>query len=364
MSSSKEPRVRLLTSVAQCLTSMKRFAKRSLGHLGFDWRWKGNFPPPSSLIRSAGLQSSVEKVSLARVVLRLLELFYHGTLVPRNQRDRVNSFSARIAIRRILPSNSGYFPSCAAALFTFFSFLSIYLISTLYIPPLIKAAYRDQASPFFNRFIHARATSPLQIYLDHWTGIQSLLLTTTLVTGGIFTLAAFPPFQSAIDRWIGPIRRDSAYVQTPLRLPVLLGVLIIVTQVAEIYVNRECWPFLVYSMYAAPQAPEISWDRVYGIARDGREFQLYASPYTPPFTDVEVAYSLDYLLHRPEPARLDAALSGCYKLYLDARKLGRHHGPDLQALRIYRLTWHVEKSLRNKEIPDSKQQMYEFRVPR
>ena len=107
-------------------------------------------------------------------------------------------------------------------------------------------------------------------------------------------------------------------------------------------VGGEFWPFLDYRMYAeAKLSPEVDWLALVGRTEDGEAFSLDDVRYIVPFGPTEVLralYSLDVLGdHDPTPAR--RALRGLLLAYEERRQAGKHNGPRLRILEVYRLRW-------------------------
>ena len=117
----------------------------------------------------------------------------------------------------------------------------------------------------------------------------------------------------------------------------LLGVPLVVQLLYAFVPLPEIWPFSNFRMFsqggAEPHAR--SWV-LRGVARDdGREVRLDGSPAVAPYhpvlfrkhfrvTDLETRHAL---------------LRRVWDHYREGRRLGRHDGPELRALRIYRVRW-------------------------
>jgi hypothetical protein len=60
---------------------------------------------------------------------------------------------------------------------------------------------------------------------------------------------------------------------------------------------------------------------------------------------------------------LRTALQDCLARYEDLRRSGRHNGPALVGVRLYRLRWRLDRWARNVDRPDSRTLILEVRKP-
>jgi hypothetical protein len=56
-------------------------------------------------------------------------------------------------------------------------------------------------------------------------------------------------------------------------------------------------------------------------------------------------------------------LQDCLKRYEALRSAGRHHGPPLQGMRLYRVDWKLDPWARNLDSPDQKKLLFEISKP-
>ncbi len=147
-------------------------------------------------------------------------------------------------------------------------------------------------------------------------------------------------------------------------LSAIIGI-VIAWSLFDIVTDTEQWPFSPYQMYAqARQTYTLDLPRLVGVVEGtGEERQLYAFEYIQPFDQARMRDALESLLSRPDHGPLlDAALRDCLSRYEALRRAGAHDGPRLQALRLYRLEWHLDPWARNVEHPDGRTLIAEVRA--
>lgn len=132
------------------------------------------------------------------------------------------------------------------------------------------------------------------------------------------------------------------------------------TQLLDIALQIDHWPFSYYPMYAGMQSNTMWSFRVAGVTRD-REWWLVPEKQLRPFDSGRIAYGFRNLLLDNSEAAVGPILQNMYKIYEAGRRSGAHGGPPLQALRLYRLQWRLDPSLSNKDTP-AIQRLYEIRV--
>jgi hypothetical protein len=136
----------------------------------------------------------------------------------------------------------------------------------------------------------------------------------------------------------------------------------------DVGTGREHWPFSPYKMYdRALQEPYTTTLRLFGFTGgvQPREIHLNETRYTEPMNRIRLHHALATMMSVGEaPAgeqRLREALNACLKRYEVLRQAGRHHGPPLQGIRLYRLTWKLDPWARNAGRPDRKEFLIEVR---
>jgi hypothetical protein len=106
-------------------------------------------------------------------------------------------------------------------------------------------------------------------------------------------------------------------------------------QAAAIVTGRELWPFSPYAMYSnLRRGPTISRLWVVGVSEGGAETPLHGAMLHPfRFSQLEAGLGrLDGEVRRE-------GLSDLLRRYEVRRLAGRHAGPALEALRLYRMTF-------------------------
>ena len=126
----------------------------------------------------------------------------------------------------------------------------------------------------------------------------------------------------------------------------------------------EHWPFSQYRMYSElPRRSPLTARRLFGVTADAaaREIPLDGASIRP-FDSSRLGVSFDRL---DSPAgregQLEEALADCLRRYEQRRMRGQHHGPRLQAVRLYLLTWIVDDRATNRDSP-SRERIAEART--
>jgi hypothetical protein len=123
-------------------------------------------------------------------------------------------------------------------------------------------------------------------------------------------------------------------------------------QLLDVARQGEHWPFAQYAMYASEHGGDITWYRVYGVTANG-EFPLDRDEFYSPFDGQRLSYAF-----APRPPRRDLVIPPTTdllhvigRLYERARVAGRHDGPRLTGLRVYRVTWQLDRDLAKRDHP-------------
>jgi hypothetical protein len=112
-------------------------------------------------------------------------------------------------------------------------------------------------------------------------------------------------------------------------LAILLG------QAAAIVAGRELWPFSPYPMFSKSLAPTVERFWLCGVREDGTEIALRKSAAFHPFRLAQ----LEGALGRLDFKGLAEAAKDLLARYEARRMAGRHDGPPLRSLRIYRVAY-------------------------
>jgi hypothetical protein len=226
------------------------------------------------------------------------------------------------------------------------------VVFSVVIPGLIVRAYQGEAG-VLNALIRGQAIHSLEHYLLAWHRMFPALLILEAAVGA--TIAGILWSTPALSRMTGlrPTRVMTVQCVTFL----LVGM-----QVIEMGLQLEHWPFSNYPMYSGIQPTRLSWVRVAGIVH-GSEFWLSDSQIRP-FAHDRISHALNrHVSSGPNwQARADDALAGILRLYEAGRQTGRHAGPPLLGVRLYRLAWALNPSLANQPARESKELIREYRV--
>lgn len=155
--------------------------------------------------------------------------------------------------------------------------------------------------------------------------------------------------------------------------PVRIGVvhliigLIMAGSLFDIVSDSEHWPFSQYPMYASISQGDrdhtLTLLRLFGVLKGdvSLEVPLLKYEYIYPFDQNRLQGALGT---RGSPEDHDqllmAALRDCLMRYETLRQAGRHDGPALQGVRLYRLVWQLEQAPRNLDQPDGRQLILEL----
>ena len=132
----------------------------------------------------------------------------------------------------------------------------------------------------------------------------------------------------------------------------------------DIVANREHWPFSPYTMYATLEpGPSLTTLRLFGVTETGAELPLLADEHIAPFDPSRLRWALDTVAAGPDgKQRLRLAVGDCLRRYEERRREGKHAGPPLVAVRLYRLYWTLDAEARNVDHPDNRQIVSEARL--
>jgi hypothetical protein len=235
-------------------------------------------------------------------------------------------------------------------------------------PPIITQAYRGESLPMLDAMIRGQAVHPVEHYLRVWRDLSLRILTVEVALGLVLALLSWSPLQRVADRVLGaPVvsPRDGARSRMTRGQLIVANCVVFAlvgAQLVNIGLQREDWPFSNYPMYSGEQTDQLRWIRLYGVAQAG-EFPLTPERQLRPFDSVRVHHSLGQLLTRADDATATRrALQNLHALYERGRRAGEHTGPPIQALRLYRVSWHIEPGLTNRSAPEERELLYELRI--
>ena len=143
--------------------------------------------------------------------------------------------------------------------------------------------------------------------------------------------------------------------------------MLLVASAYDILRGREHWPFSCYPMYSRVELePTMTQFRIFGVSAEDpdRELILQDRRFLEPFDNSRLGQALKRIGAGDNPeAGLRVALTDCLQRYEALRSAGRHDGPPLRALRLYRLTWVLDPRAANRERPDTRLLIAEVQPP-
>lgn len=113
----------------------------------------------------------------------------------------------------------------------------------------------------------------------------------------------------------------------------------------EMGTGGEHWPFSSYPMFSrVRREARVDHLALVAIPGDGSpEFPLYRSEHIHPYHWYRHRGALRRMLERPDgEAAVRKGLADCLDRYERGRRAGRHAGPPLRALRLYRVDWAID----------------------
>jgi hypothetical protein len=221
-------------------------------------------------------------------------------------------------------------------------------------PIVIANAYHQKSLGFLNGLIAGRANHTLGEYLIDWRHIANKA-SLDLGVLGAFALLAFLSWNPR-GRVIGCEPAVKSGISKPrLLLVYALGAIIFGGTLSDMLSDTEHWPFSPYPMYSTMDVSETySFLRLYGVLQRSPlvEVPLDDNIYLQPLDNSRLPPALE---RAAMENRLDEAMADCLARYESARQAGRHGGPRLVGVRLYRLTWTLQPSASNVDQPDRKE---------
>jgi hypothetical protein len=152
-----------------------------------------------------------------------------------------------------------------------------------------------------------------------------------------------------------------------LLLASLLTVGIAAGSAFDVVRDSEHWPFSQYPMFSTiDRSHEHRTLRLFGVVQgSGEEMPLTDFEYLYPFDQCRVSTAMGRLNgDTATKGRVPAALADVYARYERRRAAGRHGGPPLQSVRLYRLRWELDADARNALHPDARELVLDHRPAR
>ncbi len=128
----------------------------------------------------------------------------------------------------------------------------------------------------------------------------------------------------------------------------LLVLGIVAGSAAAIATGRELWPFSPYPMFSGVhRETTVARHWIYGVLPDGREVPLSDRRFFHPLRPAQ----LEAAFARLGPAERREGLDDILSRYEARRAAGRHGGPRVTGLRLYRMTFELEADAGNRDRP-------------
>lgn len=120
--------------------------------------------------------------------------------------------------------------------------------------------------------------------------------------------------------------------------------------------RKEHWPLSSYPMFSAAKRDpsSVTWRLfgVTGVGEMGREIPLFDFQYIQPFDQIRLSFAFSRMAYDPNHQQLlSEALRNCLLRYEALRRAGRHDGPPLRVIRLYRLQWQLDPWAINVDSP-------------
>lgn len=231
-------------------------------------------------------------------------------------------------------------------------------------PSFIARAYRGESLAVLNRLITGQASHSLAEYLASWDRLSWIFLLVLIAVGLLVVAIGRPGFQAAFWRPAAPRPEDASAVSPMARRRLLLvyGLLAVILggSLIDLIRDTEHWPFSQYPMYSGTvESRTFSSFRLFGVTENGSEIYLHDDMrFLQPFDNSRLPQAFERVA---ENNQLKEAVVDCFRRYEALRRAGRHNGPRLQAMRLYRVYWVLDPWARNIDHPDHKDLFVEVR---
>ncbi len=150
---------------------------------------------------------------------------------------------------------------------------------------------------------------------------------------------------------------------SPVRRFTILAVigLVIGGSLFCILMDGEAWPFSQYPMYSKPREPLHSVIKIFGQTESG-DVDLSDTQYWAPLTFGHFNVGMRRIQKMPDKdARCSAALSFLLPHYEKIRRQGKHAGPPIHGLKLFRNTYRMRPDLANRNQPEQEELLCEIR---
>jgi hypothetical protein len=125
----------------------------------------------------------------------------------------------------------------------------------------------------------------------------------------------------------------------------------------DIGTRQEHWPFSNYPMFSSVhRQPTLTWLRLFGVTDDNREVAILKYNELWPLDQSRLPLGLRRFVDQPDSGpRLQGALSDVLRRYNTRREKGEIKGPELRALRLYKVGWTLEPFAANLDQPSTRE---------
>lgn len=251
--------------------------------------------------------------------------------------------------------------------------LAGFLTGRAFLPRQIELAYQGQGFGPLNDLFASQRERPLEFYLHFLDRTSSAVLILWMGIAVVIWLVTNEAFQRRWEGWHGAASR--VYLMDALgkiRAIIVTGAICFLVGMSFVSIlsSIDLWPFSPYSMYSHSRrrlvSPELNIYRVYAVTAEERhrEFRMRRDDIRPilPPQGFYARLGLINLRDRPEQ-ECAAALTEFLARYESRRETGRHDGPKLVALRLYKLHWNqLDPLARDVAEPDRRIRICEVRM--
>jgi hypothetical protein len=125
----------------------------------------------------------------------------------------------------------------------------------------------------------------------------------------------------------------------------------------DIGTRQEHWPFSNYPMFSSVhRQPTLTWLRLFGVTDENREVAILKYNELWPLDQSRLPLGLRRFVDQPDSGpRLQGALSDVLRRYNARREKGEIKGPELRALRLYKVGWTLEPFAANLDQPSTRE---------
>ena len=144
----------------------------------------------------------------------------------------------------------------------------------------------------------------------------------------------------------------------------LLILFVIAGSLYDIGTRQEHWPFSNYPMFSTVhRQPTLTWLRLFGVTAENREIALLSYNQLWPLDQSRLPLGLRRIAGEPDSSpRMQGVLTDVLVRYNARRAKGEIQGPELRAIRLYKLGWTLEPFAANVDRPSSRELLAETAV--